>query len=152
MRATALALHPLRAVSPAISAPVLGASAPSHPDTFAVGLEGGLTELPRGHWALQSWAAVTDGTRWGYGAGPSLVVPVGIAERVIGGEELGDVMDDLAGASVRGTRGAWGILTLDLISRRDAFRAAVIAAFAPFYNRAAYAPGTHELGLDSRPD
>jgi non-canonical (house-cleaning) NTP pyrophosphatase len=103
---------------------------------FAVGVEGGLERLPTGTgaWALHSWAAVTDGESWGYGGGPALMLPPEIAERVVSGEELGDVIDRLAGEHVRGTRGAWGLLTRDLIGRREAFRLAVIAAFAPFYN------------------
>lgn len=107
-------------------------------ETVAVGVEGGLVEVMPGVWSLQSWAAVTDGQRWGYGAGPALVLPAGVVERVLGGEELGDVIDGLVGEQVRGTRGAWGVLTLDLIGRREAFRLAVIAAFAPFYNAAAW--------------
>jgi non-canonical (house-cleaning) NTP pyrophosphatase len=101
-----------------------------------VGLEGGLHQLPTatGDWSLQTWAAVTDGTVWSYGAGPALVLPQDIAERVLAGEELGDVIDRLARDQVRGTRGAWGVLTRDLIGRRDAFRMAVIAAFARFYS------------------
>jgi inosine/xanthosine triphosphatase len=104
--------------------------------SFAVGVEGGLHPLPLhdGHWMLQTWAAVTDGRRWGYGAGPSLALPPEVADCVAAGEELGDVIDRLAGGEVRGTRGAWGLLTRDLISRRDAFRLATIAAFGPFYN------------------
>jgi inosine/xanthosine triphosphatase len=104
------------------------------PVAFGIGVEGGLHEVMPGVWSLQSWAVVTDGVRWGYGAGPSLVLPTGVAERVRAGEELGDVIDGLAGEPVRGTRGAWGVLTCDLIGRRDAFRLAVLAAFAPFYN------------------
>ena len=107
---------------------------------FSVGVEGGLHQLPVPEvvWSLQSWAAVTDGERWGYGAGPSLILPPDIADRVVAGEELGDVVDGLAGAHVRGTRGAWGVLTRDLIDRREAFRLAVVAAFAPFYHHDAY--------------
>ena len=105
---------------------------------FAIGVEGGLHEVTKGAWSLQTWAAVTDGTRWGYGAGPAIVLPVGVVERVHGGEELGDVIDGLVGDSVRGTRGAWGVLTHDLIGRRDAFRLAVLAAFARFYNARAW--------------
>jgi inosine/xanthosine triphosphatase len=105
---------------------------------FAVGLEGGIDRLANGRWALQTWAAVSNGTTWGYGAGPSIVLPRPVSERVVAGEELGDVIDGLAGEAVRGTRGAWGLLTCDLIGRRDAFRLAVVAAFAPFYNPAAY--------------
>lgn len=105
---------------------------------FAVGVEGGLHRVAAagGGWSLQSWAAVTDGESWGYGAGPALVLPEAIAERVVAGEELGDVIDRLAEGEVRGTRGAWGVLTRDAIDRRDAFRLAVLAAFARFYNAA----------------
>jgi inosine/xanthosine triphosphatase len=104
---------------------------------FAVGLEGGLERMapPFDAWTLQTWAAVTDGTAWGYGAGPSIALPPPVITRVRNGEELGDVIDDIAGVGVRGTRGAWGVLTCDLIGRRDAFRAAVIAAFARFYGK-----------------
>jgi inosine/xanthosine triphosphatase len=105
---------------------------------FAVGAEGGLHEVRGGVWSLQTWAAVTDGERWGWGAGPALVLPSAIVDRVIGGEELGDVIDSQAGGAVRGSRGAWGVLTHDLIDRHDAFRLAVIAAFAPFYNSRAW--------------
>lgn len=103
-------------------------------DGFAIGVEGGLHEVVPGTWSLQSWAAVTNGHRWGLGAGPALVIPSRLVERVLAGEELGDVIDREAGQHVRGTRGAWGVLTLDLIGRQEAFRLAVIAAFAPFFN------------------
>jgi inosine/xanthosine triphosphatase len=108
--------------------------------SFAVGVEGGLhpLALDEVHWTLQTWAAVTDGRGWGYGAGPSLALPVAVADRVNAGEELGEVIDRLAGGEVRGTRGAWGLLTRDLIGRRDAFRLATIAAFARFYNEGAW--------------
>ena len=103
---------------------------------FGVGLEGGLHPVAVGgtrEWALSSWAAVTDGTSWGYGGGGNLIVPAPIVEEVLAGRELGDVIDRIAGDGTRSTRGAWGVLTRDLISRSDAFRIAVIAGFAPFY-------------------
>ena len=103
---------------------------------FGVGLEGGLHPVAVGgtrEWALSSWAAVTDGKAWGYGGGGNLIVPAPIVEVVLAGRELGDVIDRIAGDGTRSTRGAWGVLTRNLISRSDAFRIAVIAAFAPFY-------------------
>ena len=106
---------------------------------FAVGLEGGLSPIGvGGPFALHTWAAVTDGEQWGYGAGGAVGIPPHVAARVLAGEELGDVVDGLVGEPTRGTRGAWGVLTRDLVTRRDAFRLAVLAAFAPFYNAGAY--------------
>ena len=155
MRATALLDTPVsEAVRGATAAPARSSTrAVPALGTFCVGVEGGLAELPGGEWSLQSWAAVTDGHRWGYGAGPSIVLPASIAVRVLGGEELGNVIDEVAAAGVRGTRGAWGILTLDLIGRREAFRLAVIAAFAPFYNANAWSSAGADVSrLDSRSD
>jgi inosine/xanthosine triphosphatase len=123
-------------------------------ETLAVGMEGGLHPIPLGEqhiYTLQSWAAVTDGTRWGFGAGGGIALPDVMARRVLGGEELGDIVDELTGERVRGTRGVWGVLTRDLVGRRDAFRLAVLAALAPFYNAAAYGarsePPSSERGL-----
>ena len=109
------------------------------PSAMAIGVEGGLHEVMPGIWSLQSWAAVTDGHTWGYGAGPTLVMPRHVVDRVRAGEELGDVIDGFAGEHVRGTRGAWGVLTQDLIGRQEAFRLAILAALAPFYNARAWA-------------
>ena len=109
---------------------------------FFVGLEGGLDPLPDvagdPSYTLKSWACVTDGHRWSYGAGGALVLPAALVREVLAGEELGDVIDRTAGEPVRGTRGAWGLLTRDLVRREDAFRVAVVNAFAPFYNAAYY--------------
>jgi non-canonical (house-cleaning) NTP pyrophosphatase len=106
----------------------------------AIGVEGGLDPLPSNgdHYVLKTWAAITDGTRWGFGAGGAIVLPDAVTHDVLEGRELGDVIDALAGSAVRGTRGAWGVLTLDLIDRRDSFRSAILAGLAPFYNPALY--------------
>jgi len=108
---------------------------------YAIGLEGGLEPLAVGgreEYLLETWAAVTDGAHWSIGSGGTVLVPPHVIDRVHAGAELGDVIDAIAAAHVRGTRGAWGVLTRDLISRRDAFRLAILSAFAPFYNAAAY--------------
>jgi inosine/xanthosine triphosphatase len=105
-----------------------------------IGVEGGLEPLPSrdGRYVLKTWAASTDGIRWGFGAGGAILLPDRITQEVLDGHELGDVMDRAAAAAVRSTRGAWGVLTLDLIGRQDSFRAAILAALAPFYNPTLY--------------
>jgi non-canonical (house-cleaning) NTP pyrophosphatase len=107
-----------------------------------VGLEGGLdpVTLPDGHWmlALKNWACVSDGRRWSYGAGGAILLPDSLAAGVADGAELGDVVERSAGRGVRNSRGAWGVLTRDLVTRRDAFRTAIIGALAPFFNAETY--------------
>jgi inosine/xanthosine triphosphatase len=128
------------------AAALLPAAREAGGECFAIGVEGGVDPL-RGvpdaahQLALKTWACVTDGRLWSFGAGGAVILPQAIADRVAAGEELGDVIDGLSQGAIRGTRGAWGLLTRDLVTRRDAFRTAVIAAFAPFYNAPLYGSG-----------
>src|SRR5436190_14107317 len=108
-----------------------------------VGLEGGFHSISiDGEWHtfLRGWAYVTDGERGSFGMSPSISVPDAIVKDVIGGKrELGIVIDEVAGArDVRSKQGAWGILSRDLLTRAMSFEAALIAAFAPFYNPQLY--------------
>jgi len=104
-----------------------------------VGLEGGLHTVEfsgERHTFLRGWAYVTDGLRGSFGAAPSISVPTLVVRRVVEGRrELGDVIDEVAGEQdVRSRQGAWGVLSRDLLTRAMSFEAALIAAFAPFYN------------------
>src|SRR5205809_1978050 len=113
-------------------------------DLYA-GLEGGFHSISvDGEWHtfLRGWAFVTDGERGSFGMSPSISVPDAIVKDVIGGKrELGIVIDEVAGArDVRSRQGAWGVLSRDLLTRSMSFEAALIAAFAPFYNSALYSP------------
>jgi inosine/xanthosine triphosphatase len=108
-----------------------------------VGLEGGFHSISiEGEWHtfLRGWAYATDGTTGTFGATPSISVPANLAKKVIEGRrELGLVIDEVAGVQdVRSRQGAWGILSRDLVTRAMSFEVALIAAFAPFYNKKMY--------------
>jgi non-canonical (house-cleaning) NTP pyrophosphatase len=117
--------------------------------SYFVGLEGGLeVALERDFRAgeshrrvfLESWAYVSDGARGFYGRSGAVEMPQTLAAEVLDcGVELSVAIDRFAGeAGIRDAQGAWGVLSRNLISRQEAFRVAVIAAFAPFYNAKAY--------------
>ncbi len=112
---------------------------------YFVGLEGGLDvieENGRRLVFLENWAYVTDGRGKGaYGQSGSILIPELLAVEVLDcGVELAAAIDAYAGGhGIRDAQGAWGILTRNLITRQDAFRVAVINAFAPFFNAALYA-------------
>lgn len=116
------------------------------PWDYFVGLEGGLDVLSydgsRGVF-LQNWAYVAnkDG-RGAYGQSGSILLPEILARQVVDeGIELGVAIDAFAGGhGIRDAQGAWGVLTRNMITRQDAFRTAVINAFAPFFNAALYQP------------
>jgi inosine/xanthosine triphosphatase len=125
---------------------------------YFVGLEGGLDVIHEGaspdellrHSAfkqtghrrvfLESWAYVTDGARGHYGRSGGIELPEALAHEVLeNGVELSVAIDKFAGAvGIRDAQGAWGVLSNNFITRQEAFRVAVVAAFAPFYNAEMY--------------
>jgi inosine/xanthosine triphosphatase len=125
---------------------------------YFVGLEGGLDVVREGasaeemQWRatlkqhaqrrvfLESWAYVTDGVRDHYGRSGGIELPDTLAHEVLeNGVELSVAIDKFAGAvGIRDAQGAWGVLSNNFITRQEAFRVAVIAAFAPFYNEKMY--------------
>jgi inosine/xanthosine triphosphatase len=110
---------------------------------YFVGLEGGLDVVEENgnrRVFLESWAYVSDGSRGYFGRSGGVEIPEALAHEVLEkGVELSVAIDKFAGESgIRDAQGAWGVLTRNLIARQEAFRVAVIAAFAPFYNEKMY--------------
>jgi non-canonical (house-cleaning) NTP pyrophosphatase len=114
------------------------------PWRYFVGLEGGLdmlAETGRRQVFLQSWAYVADATgRGAFGQSGGVLLPEALAKEVLDrGVELSVAIDAFAGGhGIRDAEGAWGVLTGNLITRQEAFRFALINAFAPFVNPALY--------------
>jgi non-canonical (house-cleaning) NTP pyrophosphatase len=75
-----------------------------------------------------------------YGRSGGIELPEALAREVLeNGVELSVAIDKFAGAvGIRDAQGAWGVLSNNFITRQEAFRVAVIAAFAPFYNEKMY--------------
>jgi len=110
---------------------------------FYIGLEGGLdvaTDNGVRRVFLESWAYVSDGTRGHFGRSGAVELPEALAEEVfVRGTELSLAIDQFAGeAGIRDAQGAWGVLSGNKITRQEAFRVALIAAFAPFFNQPMY--------------
>jgi inosine/xanthosine triphosphatase len=119
---------------------------------YFVGLEGGLDVLHEngGRRAfLESWAFATDGSVGYYGRSGAVELPEALAHEVLENQtELSVAIDRFAvihdpdrfagAVGIRDAQGAWGVLSNNLITRQEAFRIAVLAAFAPFYNGKMY--------------
>jgi inosine/xanthosine triphosphatase len=110
---------------------------------YFVGLEGGLDSVMEGDERrvfLESWAYVSDGTSGHFGRSGAVELPEALAEEVfVRGTDLSIAIDLFAGqAGIRDAQGAWGVLSGNKITRQEAFRVALIAAFAPFFNSHAY--------------
>ena len=113
------------------------------PWRYFIGLEGGLDVVEENSTRrvfLESWAYVSDGTRGAFGRSGGIEVPAALADEVLNrGVELSAAIDKFAaGKGIRDAQGAWGVLSSNLITRQDAFRVAVVSAFAPFFNKDLY--------------
>ncbi|HET8923382.1 MAG TPA: inosine/xanthosine triphosphatase [Candidatus Acidoferrum sp.] len=136
---------------------------------YFVGLEGGLDVVhesdssnemppssepqkhPQRRVFLESWAYVSDGSSGHYGRSGGIEIPESLAHEVLeNAVELSVAIDRFAGAvGIRDAQGAWGVLSNNFITRQEAFRVAVVAAFAPFYNVKMYRAAA--AGAGSRP-
>jgi inosine/xanthosine triphosphatase len=110
---------------------------------YFVGLEGGLDSVEENGQCrvfLESWAYVSDGRRGHFGRSGAVELPKSLADEVlVRGSELSVAIDQFAKQTgIRDAQGAWGVLSANQITRQEAFRIAVIAAFAPFYNAEFY--------------
>jgi len=117
----------------------------SGPVDFAVGLEGGffiLSAEDKEHIHLQTWAFVHHDGAGYYGSSMSMPVPPAMAREVLENKkELSEVIDHFTNRQdVRNQDGAFGVLSLGLLSRQQALELALLGALAPFYHKKLYQP------------
>ncbi|QEG20199.1 inosine/xanthosine triphosphatase [Mariniblastus fucicola] len=108
---------------------------------FGVGLEGGVNLEATGLMLL-GWVVIIhrDGTE-SVSCTSKIPLPKMLADRILAGEELGPVMDDVlkvTGTAKKG--GASGALTAGLVMRQDKFEMAVAYGLAPFVAPQFYQP------------
>lgn len=102
---------------------------------FSVGLEGSVSDTEFGMF-LTGWSYLIDKNHNEYiGGGGRLELPKSIADRIREGEELGPIMDEITDQEdVKKGPGAIGIFTDGIITRKGAYRDALIFALAKFLN------------------
>ncbi|HTR46139.1 MAG TPA: inosine/xanthosine triphosphatase [Verrucomicrobiae bacterium] len=109
---------------------------------YFVGLEGGLDivrESGRRWVFLENWTYVADASgRGAFGRSGGILLPEPLVRRVVDeGVELAQAIDEFAQEKgIRDARGAWGVLSRDIITRADSFRLSVIGAFSAFFGSA----------------
>ncbi|MGB1251079.1 MAG: inosine/xanthosine triphosphatase [Candidatus Promineifilaceae bacterium] len=100
---------------------------------YGLGLEGGVNQEPYGLMLL-GWVVIVhrDG-REGLACTSKIPLPAALARRVLAGEALGPVMDDVLGEQHTAQKGgASGALSAGLVKRQQKFEMAVAYALSPF--------------------
>jgi inosine/xanthosine triphosphatase len=100
---------------------------------LGIGMEAGVNQELEGLMLL-GWVAIAgENGREGIASTARLPLPAAIAARVLEGEELGPVMDQILNQNnVKQKGGAVGALTGGLVLRKETFAIAVAYALAPF--------------------
>ncbi|KAJ3032096.1 hypothetical protein HDV00_007983 [Rhizophlyctis rosea] len=109
---------------------------------YGIGIEGGAHLIPTiNRYFETGWIAIVQRSTGKVGLGSSgrFELSPKIASRLVGGEELATVIDDLSGQTdVRSNAGAMGILTNGHVNRDVAYTHGVYFAFAPFVSSKIY--------------
>ena len=106
---------------------------------IAFGLEGGATLDGERSWLTGHAIALARDGRLGEAAWGRMLLPRSATARLRGGDELGDIIDDLfARKESKRQTGAIGLLTDNVVTRTDAFADLVAMACAPFLHPELY--------------
>lgn len=108
---------------------------------LSVGIESGLLEVPHsitGYLDLQ-WCAIYDGEKITLGVSAGFEYPPMVIEQVLGGREVGDVMDQVTGVDKLGQKtGAVSHLTQGMLDRTGNTEQCVLMAMVPRMNEGVY--------------
>jgi len=109
---------------------------------YFVGIEGGILELFSRWFALSAMCIIDDKGRAEYGTSPLFEIPENIANRLLNGVELGEVIDNLVGEQdSKRKQGAAGYFTKGVIDRERIYTDGLIAALVPFLNENLFVKG-----------
>jgi len=108
---------------------------------LGVGIESGLMETPHtitGYIDLQ-WCAIYDGEKVTIGVSAGFEYPPTVIKEVLGGKEVGDVMDEVTGVDNLGEKtGAISYFTKGLLDRTGNTEQCVLMAIVPLINMDLY--------------
>ncbi|KAJ1340218.1 inosine/xanthosine triphosphatase [Batrachochytrium salamandrivorans] len=100
---------------------------------YALGIEGGAQQIGD-RWFEAGWIAVLDHNgQIGLGSSGRYELSEVVMKKLLAGQELADVIDELSGLhDVRSHSGAMGLVTNELVPRDAAYVPGIIFAFGPF--------------------
>ncbi|MEM0154672.1 MAG: inosine/xanthosine triphosphatase [Methanothrix sp.] len=106
---------------------------------MGIGMEGNVDQNRYGMF-LTGWVAVMDKAgNIGIGSSGSILLPKRIESRLMKGEELGNVIDEMENShGIKTNQGTMGVLTKGSVKREDEFTTATLLALARFLSREYY--------------
>jgi len=103
-----------------------------HQADFYCAMEGGANQFSYGP-ATFAFVVISNGKQTSIGRSCNLPLPQSVYDKLLAGEELGHVMDDLFNTeNIKQKGGAIGLLTNHLATRESSYTQALLLAMAPF--------------------
>ncbi|KYC44866.1 MAG: NTPase [Candidatus Methanofastidiosum methylothiophilum] len=107
--------------------------------SFFVGIEGGVINIYSKWFGIGVVCIVDEKGNTGFGSSPMFELWEDAIEKVLDGDELGDVMADITGDSnIKRKGGAVGFLTNGVVERKDLYISALKLALIPFLKEELY--------------
>lgn len=142
-----VAAQPLSAAETAVGARTraLAALAGVPQADYGIGLEGGLEPTPEGGDLVNCCAVAARDGRISMAWGVRFPLPPRVVARLLAGEELGPVIDEVSGmAAGKGRWGAVGVLTGGLLTREAMWEQAIACALIPHFHPELYPRAAEE--------
>jgi inosine/xanthosine triphosphatase len=109
---------------------------------YWVGIEGGIEDTPQGMTAF-AWIVVRSPALQGWARSATFFLPESVARLIRQGSELGDADDEVFGrVNSKQHDGAVGLLTGNVVDRRQLYEQAVVLALVTFKNSKLYGAST----------
>lgn len=106
---------------------------------YFVGIEGGITKVYNRWFAFGGVCVIDRHLNKGFGSSAHFEIPREITNRLLDGEELGSVMDEvLATKNSKQKGGAISFFTNGVMNRKDFYVPGIISALVPFNHRELY--------------
>ncbi len=104
-------------------------------NTFFVGIEGGIYKFPYGWFELGVTCIISESGKTTFGGAPFFPLPSHITKRLLRGEELSTVLDEILSTKDIGKKeGAIGYFSKGVVLRKDLYIQSTIMALIPFLN------------------
>lgn len=111
-----------------------------HPDAkYFVGIEGGIEETFSTWFSFGTICVIDTRGRESLAKSPHFTLPKNVVQKLLSGEELGDVMDHHTGKhNTKQKSGTIGILTNGIMDRKNLYVHGLVVALVPFVNDKLY--------------
>ncbi|VAX27757.1 Inosine/xanthosine triphosphatase [hydrothermal vent metagenome] len=103
---------------------------------FFVGIEGGIAYIYKRWFAFGGVCIIDSAGNKGFGSSAHFELPTEISDRLLAGEELGFVMDEIMNAeNTKQKGGAISFFSNGVMNRKELYVSGIISALVPFHHR-----------------